>query len=115
MEAEESPGQSSSLQSFHNTVLYDDESCEAIDSGGSSTRSNVGLAMKDQPYCYPKLPLQFIRRMRAVELVGSKCYRTPRGFQKEATFPCQSLLAHTSSSSSEGSSEPLFVSFLLGM
>ncbi|KHJ87714.1 hypothetical protein OESDEN_12507 [Oesophagostomum dentatum] len=40
---------------------------------------------------------QFIDGMRGVELVDSKCYRTPHGFQKEATFPCQPFFSNASS------------------
>ncbi|KAJ1361625.1 hypothetical protein KIN20_020920 [Parelaphostrongylus tenuis] len=105
-----------SLQSFDDasSVLYDNETPEAFDDSGggdeSSTGDDVGssTAMKNRSYYLLKPSTrQFIGGVRAIEIVGSKCYRTPRGFQKEATFPCRPLVAHTYSPSSfEGGDVP---------
>ncbi|KAJ1365198.1 hypothetical protein KIN20_025435, partial [Parelaphostrongylus tenuis] len=80
---------------------------ETYDGDESSTGDDVGpsTAMKNRSYYHLKpSSREIIGGVRAIELVGSKCYRTIDGFQKEATFPCRPLVAHTySSSSSEGS------------
>ncbi|KAJ1358058.1 hypothetical protein KIN20_016364 [Parelaphostrongylus tenuis] len=95
---------SSSLQSFDDdsSVLYDNEAPEAFDDSGggdeSSTGDDVGssTAMKNRSYYHLKPSTrQFMGDVRRIELVGSNCYRTPHGFQKEATFPCRPLVAHT--------------------
>ncbi|KAJ1361627.1 hypothetical protein KIN20_020922 [Parelaphostrongylus tenuis] len=116
---------SSSLQSFDDasSVLYAHETLEAFDDSGVHDvkvvtrvpqRYDVGspTAMKNRSYYHLKPSArQFMDGVRAVEHVGSKYYRTPHGFQKEATFPCRPLVAHTySPSSSEGRSARLFVS-----
>ncbi|KAJ1356583.1 hypothetical protein KIN20_014314 [Parelaphostrongylus tenuis] len=75
---------SSSLQSFDDasSVLYDNETPEAFDDSGggeeSSTGDDVGSSatMKNRSYYHLKASArQFMGGVRAVELVGSKCYR----------------------------------------
>ncbi|KAJ1356522.1 hypothetical protein KIN20_014253 [Parelaphostrongylus tenuis] len=93
---------SSSLQSFDDasSVLYDNETSEAIDESKGGDESSTGddegskTVMKNRSYYHLKPSArQFIGGVRTIELVRSKCYRTPHGFQKEATFPCRPLVA----------------------
>ncbi|KAJ1361634.1 hypothetical protein KIN20_020927 [Parelaphostrongylus tenuis] len=78
---------SSSLQSFDDasSVLYDNETPEAFhDSGGcdeSSTGDDVGspTTMKNRSYYHLKRSARhFMGGVRAIEIVGSKCYRIPQ-------------------------------------
>lgn len=103
MEAGETSEPATSLCSFGGSVLFNDEGFEIFeetDGGAGSVGSVIELAGEGLPPSPPgKQPWQFINGMRAIEMVESKCYRTPHGFQKEATFPCQPLFEDSPNSS----------------
>ncbi|VDP59671.1 unnamed protein product [Heligmosomoides polygyrus] len=115
MEAGETSEPATSLCSFGGSVLFNDEGFEIfeetalthhpnpgqdLDGGAGSVGSVIELAGEGLPPSPPgKQPWQFINGMRAIEMVESKCYRTPHGFQKEATFPCQPLFEDSPNSS----------------
>ncbi|KAK6021037.1 hypothetical protein OSTOST_13301 [Ostertagia ostertagi] len=105
MEAEDTVGPAISLTSFEGPVLFNDEGFEIFETAGEeagSVGSVVELAMEGAPSSsHGKQHWPGIEGMRAVELVESKCYRTPHGFQKEATFPCQTLCEEPSTSNFE--------------
>ncbi|KAK5974959.1 BMA-ZFP-2 isoform b [Trichostrongylus colubriformis] len=105
MDADEAVEPSNSLASFGSPVMFSDGSFEIFDTAGAeagSVGSVVELAMEESPSTsQEKQAWPYVEGMRAIELVESKCYRTPHGFQKEATFPCQTLYEGPSTASSE--------------
>ncbi|XGW08524.1 hypothetical protein V3C99_011109 [Haemonchus contortus] len=107
MEADDSVDPPNPLTSFASPVLFNDEGFEifgSTDGEAGSVGSVVELEMeRPSPSSHGKQAWPCIEGMRAIELVESKCYRTPHGFQKEATFPCQTLYEEPSTSNFGGS------------
>ncbi|KAK6736362.1 hypothetical protein RB195_019192 [Necator americanus] len=94
-----------SLRSFDESVLFDGECFESF--GTTAEASSTGSRGERLTQCIhsttTKQPWHFIDGMRGIELVDSKCYRTPHGFQKEATFPCESLFDFIPTTNNEDS------------
>ncbi|WKX97700.1 hypothetical protein Q1695_013404 [Nippostrongylus brasiliensis] len=110
MEAEESTNTPAALSSFGGSDLFNDDSFEIFEENGgdaSSVGSVVELTMESLPASsHEKQSWQDYDGMRAIELVESKCYRTPHGLQKEATFPCRPLVDEASTSTFQESEDP---------
>ncbi|VDK72517.1 unnamed protein product [Cylicostephanus goldi] len=74
----------------------------------AETESGPGdehLKLKDSPSSADEKSQWYTNDVRGIELVDSRCYRTPNGFQKEATFPYESLF--DPAQSNRGGSEAL--------
>ncbi|KAL6735216.1 hypothetical protein Aduo_005678 [Ancylostoma duodenale] len=100
MQAEDKSEALTSLRSLDESLMFDGQDVEVFESKGDAEEANGNDRVRHLVESLPRSPGKpawyFVDGMRGIELVDSKCYRTPHGFQKEATFPCEPLFDDTS-------------------